>query len=119
MRKLWTMAAAMVAVSFLGLSFARAEDPPKKEHKRPSVGEIFKKMAGEDGKICIKDLKKNPRTKDKAAEILKKWDTDENGTVCIKEFTAAFEKRRAEHKRGEHKRGEHKRGEHKRGEKKD
>lgn len=116
MRKLWTMAAVMVAVSFLGLSFASAEDGPKKEHKRPPIAEIFKKISGDDGKICIEDLKKNPRTKDKAAEILKKWDTDENGTVCIEEFTAGIKKHHAEHHKGEHKRGEHKKGEGKKGE---
>ena len=108
MRKLWTMAAVMVAVSFLGLSMLQAQEAKKeetkKERQRPNVEQMFKRIAGEDNVICIKDLEKNPRTKDKAAEILKKWDTDKNGTVDGKEFTAVMKKARAERgQRGEKK----------------
>ncbi len=115
MRKLWTMAAVIVAVSFLGLSFARAEDPPKKEHKHPPIGEIFKKIAGEDGKICAKDLDANPRTKGKGKELVAKWDTDKNGTVCLKEFTAALKKHHAEHHKDAPKKGGDKKGGKKKG----
>jgi len=96
MRKLWTVAAVMVAVSFLSVSFLRAEDAPKKEQaKRPSPEQIFKKLdADGNGTLDVAELTKSPRIKEeaKAKEILAKWDANKDGKVCIKEFSEALKK---------------------------
>ena len=97
MRKLWTIVAVMVAVSFIGLNLASAEDAPKKkgEHKRPPIKEIFKKLdTNEDGGICVKELEKSSHIdgEKKAKEILGKWDANKDGKVCIKELAAALKK---------------------------
>lgn len=131
MRKLWTIVAVMVAVSFIGLNFASAEDAPKKkgEHKHPPIKKIFKKLdANSDGGICVKELEKSPHIdgEKKAAEVLKKWDGNKDGKICGKEFATALKKihahhkkggdqKKAEHKKGDKKKAGHKKGEHKKG----
>lgn len=110
MSKLWSAAAILAVVAFVGSAYA-ADAPKKKgdgERKRPSAEQIFKKLDGDkDGKLTVAELKASSRIGDKAEATLAKWDTDKNGTVCVKEFGAAFAKRHAERKGGE-KKGDHK-----------
>jgi len=109
MRRLWTMAAVMVAVSFLGVGLLQAADAPKKgEHKRPSPEQIIKKLDTDgNGTLSLEEFSKSRRFKDnaeRAKNAFERMDTDKNGQVCVKELEAAF-KRHREHHKGEHKKG--------------
>jgi len=122
MSRLWTMAAAFVAVSFLGAGLLRADDAPKKkEHKRPTAEQIVKKLdTDENGTLSLDEFSKSRRLKDdaeKAKKIFEKIDADKDGQVSAKELAEAF-KRHREHHKGHHHKGDHKKAEGK-GEKKE
>ena len=125
---------AVASVVGLGSAFAAdAKKGEKKERKRPSAEAIFKKLdADKDGKLTAEELVKSPRISDdaKAKEVVGRMDTNKDGSVCVKEFAAALQKRHAahskegghkkhDHKKGDHKKGDHKKGDHKKGEKKE
>lgn len=109
MRRLWIMAAAMVAVSFLAAGLLRADDAPKKkEHKRPSPEQIIKKLdTDESHTLSLEEFSKSPRFKDNAEGAKKafmRMDANKDGQVCVKELTEAFKKHH-EHHKGEGKKG--------------
>ncbi len=129
MRKLWTLVAILVAVSFIGLNVASAEDAPAKKgdrkhppgaRKHPPIKKIFKRLdANSDGSLSAEELEKSPRIdgEAKAKEILAKWDKNKDGTVCIKEFSAAL-KRRIHAKHGGYHKGDHRKAGPPRGDRK-
>jgi len=107
MSKLWFAMVFGIVVAFVSSVYA-ADAPKKDGHKRPSPEQIFKKLDKDgNGTLSVEELKANPRLKDKAEEIFKRWDANKDGKVCCKEFGEAFAKR---HHGGEHHRGEHKKG---------
>ena len=120
MQKLWTIAAVLVAVSFLGLGTLKAEDDKKKgKRKRPSPEQIIKKLdTDKNGTLSVEEFLKSPRIKDEAKgkAIFKRWDANENGQVCAKELGAALKKMRKAHKKGDRKKGDRKKGDRKKGE---
>jgi len=110
MRRLWTMAAVMVAVSFLGVGFLQAADAPKKrEHKRPSPEQIIKKLDTDgNGTLSLDEFSKSRRFKDnaeRAKKVFTRMDTNKDSQVCAKELAEAF-KRHREHHKGGHKKDE-------------
>jgi hypothetical protein len=126
MSKLWSCALVFTLAVFVAASGVFAADAPKKKEgrKRPSPEQIFKKLDGDqDGKLTVAELAKSRRMEGdeaKAKEILGKMDTNEDGTVCLDEFTKAMEKRQARGgKKGGPKKGGEKRGGKKGGDKKD
>jgi len=68
MRRLWTMAAVAVAFSFLGVGLLQADDAHKKgEHKRPTPEQIIKKLDTDgNGTLTLDEFSKPPWFKDNA-----------------------------------------------------
>ena len=103
MSKLWTVLLIVAVVGVVAVGSAMAADPEKQERKRPDLKQIFKKLdADENGKLTAEELAKSPRIdEDRAKKIIEDADTNKDGSVCIKEFTAAVKKRHAEREKRE------------------
>lgn len=106
MSKLWSSMLILVVALFVVVGSASAAEEKKKKDKkkgkRPSIGQIFKKLdADSDGKLTAAELLKSPRIKheSKAKEVIAKWDADKNGSVCSVEFATAIKKLRADRKK--------------------
>jgi len=66
MQKVWTIVAVAVAISFLGLGSLQAQDEKKKQkRKRPSAEQVIKKLdTDKNGTLSLEEFLKSPRIKD-------------------------------------------------------
>lgn len=110
----WTSVLAFAVACFVGVNAYGADAPPKKEKPKFNVEDIFKRMAGDDGKLTLEELKKSrmgERLGDKAGAEFEKMDTAApKGEVNLDEFKAYWEKMRTERKPGDRKPGDRKPG---------